>query len=76
MLQSRLSPDMFALSRQAQVACDFAKDAPARLAGQEVASWSDGEATIGALRQPIRTTLAHVQSFRAGQIAGSEEREG
>jgi hypothetical protein len=46
------------------------------LAAQEVASWSDGEATIGALRQRSSKTLACVQSFQAGQIDGSEEREG
>jgi uncharacterized protein len=76
LLAAQLSPDMFALSRQAQLACDFAKGAPARLAAQEVASWSDGEATIGARRQRSSKTLACVQSFQAGQIDGSEEREG
>jgi uncharacterized protein len=76
LLQAALSPDMFALSRQAQLAGEFAKGAPARLAEPQVASWSDGEATIGALRQPISKTLADVQSFQAGQIDGSEELEG
>ena len=30
---ARLAPDMFPLSRQVQIACDFAKGATARLAG-------------------------------------------
>ena len=33
---SRLYPDMFALARQVQIACDAAKGAIARLAGVEI----------------------------------------
>src|SRR5215470_5631622 len=35
LLQTRLSPDMFALTRQVQIACDMAKNGTARLAGVE-----------------------------------------
>lgn len=35
----RLAPDMLAMARQVQIACDFAKGAPARLAGMEVPWW-------------------------------------
>ena len=36
LLQARLFPDMFPLLRQVQIAADFAKSVPARLAGVEV----------------------------------------
>ena len=35
LLGTRLSPDMFALTRQVQVACDLAKNGMSRLAGIE-----------------------------------------
>ena len=35
LLQARLCPDMFAFTRQVQIACDFAKGMSARLAGKE-----------------------------------------
>jgi uncharacterized protein len=57
------------------LACDFAKGAAARLAGQEVPTWPDGETTFAALKQRISKTLDYVQAFKAGQIDGSEERE-
>jgi|SRR5262245_55597600 len=75
LLASRLAPDMFPLSRQVQIACDFAKSTAARLAGVEVASWKDDEKTIADLRGRIAKTLDYVRSFKAGQIDGSEERD-
>ena len=41
LLQSRLFPNMFALTKQVQVACDFAKGTCMRLAGKEVPSFDD-----------------------------------
>ena len=38
LLQSRLFPDMLSLVRQVQIACDFAKSVPSRIAGVEVAA--------------------------------------
>jgi uncharacterized protein len=75
LLAARLAPDMFPLSRQVQIACDFAKGAAARLAGQDVPSWLDREGTFAELRERISKTLDFVQTFKAGQIDGSEQRE-
>jgi uncharacterized protein len=75
LLGCRLAPDMFPLSRQVQISCDMAKGAAARLAGVEVPSWPDTETTFAALRDRIGKTVAFVQSFKAAQIDGSEERE-
>lgn len=75
LLSSRLAPDMFPLSRQVQIACDFAKSTVARLASVEVPSWKDDEKTIADLRGRIARTLDFVRSFKSGQIDGSEERD-
>ncbi len=75
LLASRLAPDMFPLSRQVQIACDFAKSTTARLAGLEVPSWKDDEKTIADLRARIDKTLDYVRAFKSGQIDGSEDRD-
>ncbi len=53
LLGSRLYPDMFNLTRQVQLATDFAKAAPARLAGIEVPSFPDTETTLPELKARI-----------------------
>jgi hypothetical protein len=75
LLASRLAPDMFPLSRQVHLACDFAKGATARLAGVEVPSWSDEEKTFAEFRARAGKTLDYVQGFKPAQIDGSEDRE-
>jgi uncharacterized protein len=47
MLGLRHAPDMFALTRQVQVACDFAKNTCGRLAGDDVPKFSDDEKLRG-----------------------------
>ena len=71
----RLAPDMFALTRQVQIASDAAKGAVARLAGVELPKWEDDEASLDDLRARIRKTIDYVQSFKPAQIDGSEQRE-
>jgi uncharacterized protein len=70
----RLAPDMLPLSRQIQIASDAAKTCMARLAGTEIPKWEDNEASLDELRARIRKTVAHVQSFSAAQIDGSDDR--
>jgi uncharacterized protein len=74
LLASRLAPDMFPLTRQIQIAADFAKGPMARLAGLEVPKYDDNETTIDALKARIAKTLDYVKSFKVEQIDGSEER--
>jgi len=74
LLQARLSPDMFALLRQVQIACDFAKGVSARLAGVEVPGFEDTEETFADLQARIEKTLAFMATLEASQIDGSEER--
>jgi len=76
LLGARLFPDMFPLVRQVQIAADFAKGISSRLANTEVPSWPDNpEAGFAELQELIARTLAHVDSFSAGQFEGSESRE-
>ncbi len=70
----RLAPDMLPLSRQIQIASDAAKTCMSRLAGTEIPKWEDNETSLDELRARIRKTVAHVQSFSAAQIDGSDDR--
>jgi uncharacterized protein len=75
LLQARLFPDMLPLTRQVQIAADFAKGVVARLAGADVPSYDDTEQTFAELRARIAKTLAFIESIPAAQIDGSEARE-
>jgi len=75
LLASRLYPDMFPLTKQVQVACDFAKGTVARLAGEEPPKYDDNETTIEALKARIARTVDYVQGFQAARFAGAEERD-
>jgi hypothetical protein len=70
----RLAPDMFALSRQVQVATDMAKGGVARLAGVEVPAYEDTETTFEQLKARIAKTVAFIDSFTPAQIDGSEDK--
>ncbi len=73
--QWRLAPDMFALARQVQVACDQAKNGAARLAGVEPPRYEDTEKTIDELKGRIAKTLAYIKGLDAAKIDASAERE-
>lgn len=75
LLQARLFPDMFPLTRQVQVACDFAKSVPARLSGTEIPSYEDNERTFADLYARIDKTLAFAATIDPAKFAGSETRE-
>ena len=71
----RLAPDMFAFSRQIQVACDQAKNGASRLAGVEPPRFEDNETSVDQLKDRIARTLAHVKSLDVSAIDASSERE-
>ncbi|MEN3292596.1 MAG: uncharacterized protein V7642_1849 [Burkholderiales bacterium] len=75
LLQARLFPDMFPLTRQVQVAADFAKGVSARLAGVDVPAYEDTEQTFADLQARIAKTLAFIDGLSPAQIDGSEQRE-
>ena len=71
---SRLYPDMFALARQVQIACDSAKGAVARLAGVEIPKHEDTEKTFEELQMRIIKTLDFIATVKPAQVDGSEEK--
>ena len=75
LLNARLFPNMLPLTKQIQIAADFAKGASARLAGLEVPKYEDNEASFAEFKARIDKTLAFVKSLKPAQIDGSEERE-
>jgi hypothetical protein len=75
LLRARLFPDMFELVRQVQIACDFGKSVPARLAGVDVPSYEDNETSFADLQARIAKTLAFIGALDAAKFDGSESRE-
>jgi uncharacterized protein len=74
LLNARLAPDMFAFTRQVQIACDFAKGTCARLAGLEAPKYEDNEASFTELQARIARTRQYISTIKAAQVDGSEER--
>lgn len=74
LMQVRLSPDMFPLVRQVQAACDSAKYAAARTAGQEAPAHPDSEQTIDDARARIAKVVAYLETFKASDFEGAEKR--
>lgn len=73
LINARLYPDMFPLSRQVQIATDMAKGAASRLAGNEVPKYEDNEATFPELVARLDKTIALLQTFKPESIDGSED---
>ena len=74
LLAMRLAPDMYPLTMQVRIACDFAKGSVARLAGEEPPKWEDNEATIDELQARIGRTIDYVQGFDPSRFDGAEAR--
>ena len=74
LLNARLYPDMFPLVRQVQIACDFAKSVPARLAGADVPAYDDSEQSFAELQARIAKTIAFIDGLDAAAFEGSEQR--
>jgi hypothetical protein len=74
LVTARLAPDQFALARQVQSSCDTAKFAASRLTGKEAPSFPDSEQTIEELRTRIKSTVAHLDTYKADDFAGAEAR--
>ena len=71
----RLAPDMFALARQVQVACDQAKNGAARLAGAEPPKFEDTETSLDQLKQRIARTVTYIKTLDGKAIDASADRE-
>lgn len=75
LLNARLAPDMFPLTRQVQIATDQAKGCVARLAGHQIEAIEDTETTFAELQTRIKKVLGIVESYKAEDFDGAETRE-
>ena len=75
LLNTRLAPDMYPLVRQVRAATDHAISACGRLAGAEMPTFANTEATIPELKDRIAKTIDFLKSLKPAQIDGSEDKE-
>jgi hypothetical protein len=75
LLGARLYPDMLPLSKQIQLACDFASKGCARITHSEVPSTPDTEKTFEELRQRLKKTSDYLKKFTPAQFEGADSRE-
>ena len=74
LVNARLTPTMYPLSRQVQIATDMVKGCAARLAGVEVPRYEDNETSFAELKARIDKTRAFLKTVSSSQIDGSEEK--
>ncbi len=71
LLQTRIAPDMFPLTRQVLIACDVAKNGLSRLAGVEAPKFEDNETTVAQLKERIAKTVAFIKTLDRAKIDAS-----
>lgn len=74
LLDARLAPNMFQLTRQIQAACDAAKFGVARPAGVTPPSDPDTETTVAELQARIKKTKDFIASVGVQAFEGAETR--
>jgi hypothetical protein len=75
LLNDRLAPDMFTLTRQVQIAADHAKGCMARLAGHTPEAIEDTETSFAQLQARIAKVIGIVEGYTEAQLEGSETRD-
>jgi hypothetical protein len=75
LLNSRLAPDMFPLVRQVRAATDHAINACGRLAGVELPTFANTEASIPELKDRIAEAIGFLRGLEPKQIDGREDIE-
>src|SRR6266702_1194465 len=71
----KIDPDMLPLSKQIQLASDFASKGCARLTHSEVPSTPDTEKTFEELKQRLAKTIDYVKSFKPEQFEGADAKD-
>lgn len=74
LLEARLAPDMYALTRQIQAACDAAKFGAARPAGVTPPSHPDTETSFAELQARIKAVLDFINGIGEAAFEGAETR--
>lgn len=75
LLGARLYPDMLPLTRQVQLACDFAAKGCARLTHSDVPSTPDIEKNFDELKLRLTETIDYLKTFKPPQFDGADTRE-
>ena len=75
LLATRLAPDMFALTRQVQIACDLCKNGMARLAGVEPPKLENKETTYSELKERVAKTITFLNGLKPEQFEGSDDKD-
>ena len=75
LLNMRLSPDMFNLTRQVRAATDQAANAAGRLSGKELLKFANDETTIAQLKERIAKTIDYLKSVKASEVDGTEGKD-
>ena len=73
LLNTRLFPDMFPLARQVRAATDHAINACGRLAGVELPTFANTEASIPELEERVAKTIEFIKASKPAH-AGGERR--
>ena len=68
LVNARLFPDMFPLTKQVQIASDVAKLGTSRIAGVEGPKWEDNESTFPELIERARKTIAYLETLKPEQF--------
>ena len=74
LVNARLYPDMFPLSRQVQIASDVARIGLSRVAQVESPKFEDKEASFPELIERVRKSIAHLETLKPEQFEGAETR--
>jgi hypothetical protein len=75
LLGARLYPDMLPLSKQIQLASDFAMKGCARLTHSDVPSTPDTEKTFEELKQRLAKAVDYVKTLKPAQFEGADARD-
>lgn len=75
LLNMRLSPDMFTLTRQVRAATDHAANAAGRLSGKELLKFANDEMTIAQLKDRVAKTIDYLKSVKPAEIDGTEGKD-
>jgi hypothetical protein len=75
LLNTRLAPDMFPLTKQVQIATDLAKNGCSRLAAVEPPRYEDTEKTVAELKARLAKTVAYLKTLDPAKIDASTDRQ-
>lgn len=75
LLNARLAPDQFALTKQIQIATDTVKLCASRLTGIDAPVHSDTETTLPELTSRIDSVIQYLGKFSPKDFAGAEDKK-